>query len=305
MLSYQHAFHAGNHADVLKHVILLEVLRYVRHKQTAVFYIDTHAGAGWYALLGAQAQKNREFKSGIGRLWNQSEIPAELQEYIKFVQELNPDGALRYYPGSPYFADKLLRDHDRLRFFELHPTESRILTENFDRIQAHAITNGQKRDTRGKRVVIEKKDGFSALKGQLPPLSRRAVIFMDPPYENKQDYRYAIDALSDAMNRFASGTYIVWYPVLQRPEARRFSEQLKRLPKSEWLDVVLAVSKPLTGDPGLYGSGLFIINPPWKLKPYLEQLMPQLVSLLGQGSGAGYTLLSGTGKPAAKGQGSD
>ncbi|MCL1886648.1 MAG: 23S rRNA (adenine(2030)-N(6))-methyltransferase RlmJ [Betaproteobacteria bacterium] len=300
MFSYRHAFHAGNHADVLKHVVLLEVLQYACQKEAAVFYIDTHAGAALYPLLKAEAQKNREFESGIGRLWGQSDIPAELQAYMKIIRELNPDGVLRYYPGSPYFAESVLRDQDRLRLFELHSTESRILAENFNKIQMHAMSNGQKRISRGKRVMIEKKDGFAALKSQLPPLSRRAVILIDPPYENKQDYRHVIEALSDAVKRFSSGTYIVWYPILQRPEARRFPDRLKSLPGNEWLEVTLTVSQPVPDRFGLYGSGLFVINPPWTLKARMELLMPRLVSLLGQDGSSEYSLLTGAGKPVKR-----
>jgi 23S rRNA (adenine2030-N6)-methyltransferase len=300
MLSYRHAFHAGNHADVLKHVVLLEVLQYVCQKDAPVFYIDTHAGAGRYALLKEQAQKNREYESGIGRLWSQNSLPSQLQRYMKTIRDLNPDGVLRHYPGSPFLAEKILREQDRLRLFELHSTESRILAENFDRISAHAIANGQKKPGRGKRVMVEKKEGFAALKSQLPPPSRRAVVLIDPPYEDRRDYRHVINALTDAHRRFADGVYMVWYPVVQRLEAQRFPDQLKRLPVGEWLDVTLTVSQTAPGGFGLYGSGLFIVNPPWKLREFLEQLMPILQGMLGQDSAARFDILTGSGKKPAK-----
>lgn len=305
MFSYRHAFHAGNHADVLKHAVLLEVLLYACQKEAPVFYIDTHAGAGLYALQKAEAQKNREFESGIGKLWTEKNLPPQLHAYMKIIRELNPDGVLRYYPGSPYLAQQALRSEDRLRLFELHSTENRVLSGNFEKMAAHALANGQKTTTRGRRVMVEKKDGFAALKGQLPPPSRRAVILIDPPYEDKRDYRHVMEALADAVKRFASGTYLVWYPVLQRPEARRFPEQLKRLPVGEWLDVTLMVSQPGPDGFGLYGSGLFVINPPWKLAEYLQELMPRLVSLLGQDSAARFDIASGAGKPERKSRETD
>lgn len=300
MFSYRHAFHAGNHADVLKHAVLLAVLQYVCQKEAPVFYIDTHAGAGMYALHKAEAQKNREFESGIGRLWNKSDLPPQLHDYMALVQELNPEGALRYYPGSPYIAEKILRSQDRLRLFELHSTETRILSENIARMAKRATDNERNSAGRGRRIMVEKKDGFSALKSQLPPPSRRAVVLIDPPYEDRQDYRHVIAALTDAVKRFAGGIYMVWYPIVQRPEARRLSEQLKRLPVKEWLEVTLTVSLPAPDGFGLYGSGLFMINPPWKLHEYLDGLMPQLCSLLGQDAQAGFDILSGTGKRPVK-----
>ena len=290
MFSYQHVFHAGNHADVLKHVVLAEVLDYVCKKEGTIFYIDTHAGSGLYRLRSAAAQKNREYESGIARLFGQKKLTGELETYISLIRELNPDGVLRLYPGSPYIASKLLREQDRIRLFELHPAEIRSLAGNFKKMDARAEGDVKNRKTRGKRVIIEKKDGFTALKAQLPPPSRRAVIFIDPPYENRQDYRFVREALLDALKRFSSGTYIVWYPIIERPEARRFLEQLKSLSKNEWLNVSLAVREPAAGRPGLLGSALFIINPPWVLDAYLKKLMPELVTLLGQSSLAGFSI---------------
>lgn len=300
MFSYRHAFHAGNHADVLKHAVLLAVLQYVCQKEAGVFYIDTHAGAGMYALNKAEAQKNREFESGIGRLWGHNDLPPPLHEYMALIRELNPDGVLRRYPGSPCLAEKILRSQDRLRLFELHSTENRILSENVARLAAHAAANGRKSSGRGKRVMVEKQDGFAALKGLLPPPSRRAVVLIDPPYEDRRDYRHVTTTLADALKRFAGGIYMVWYPIIQRPEARRFPEQLKRLPVKEWLEVTLTVSKPAADGFGLYGSGLFMINPPWKLREDLEEMMPGLLSLLKQDASAHYDISTGQGRLPVK-----
>ncbi len=290
MFSYQHVFHAGNHADVLKHTVLLEVLQYVCQKEAAVFYIDTHAGAGMYALDQKEAQKNKEFDSGIGKLWNQDQLPIQLEGYLQLIRNINPDGVLRHYPGSPFFAEKILRQQDRLRLFEWHPAENRALTFNFRSLDKQKDLNSESKNRRGKRTIIEKKDGFTALKGLLPPPSRRAVVLIDPSYENKSDYQSVISTLEDAIKRFANGVYLVWYPILNRMEAKRFPGQLKQLPVKDWLHITLTVRQPNPDGFGLYGSGMFLINPPWKLKTYLEELMPHLITYLGQDNQALYQI---------------
>lgn len=293
MLSYRHAFHAGNHADVLKHAVLIQLLRYLGQKETPYMYIDTHAGAGVYALDTGYAAKNAEYESGIARLWNRDDLPAPLAEYVQLVKELNPSGKLRYYPGSPYCADKVLREQDRIRLFELHPSDGKILEENFRKLEAHAAAQGQRPTVRGKRVMIQKDDGFAGLKALLPPPSRRGLVLIDPPYEVKDDYRKVKDTLDDALKRFATGTYAVWYPVLQRMESRQLPDKLKRLPGNGWLDVTLSVSGPAPDGFGLRSSGMFVINPPWTLEPMLRELMPYLVQALGTDAQAGFTLETG------------
>jgi len=287
MLSYRHAFHAGNHADVLKHVVQIQLLQYMNQKDTPYMYIDTHAGAGVYALDDGYATKNAEYETGISKLWERKDLPAPLSEYVK------PSGKMRYYPGSPYCADKVMREADRLRLFELHPSDSKILAENFRKVEAHAAAQGQRPTTRGKRVMIQKADGFLGLKALLPPPSRRGLVLIDPPYEDKTDYRKVKETLADALLRFATGTYAVWYPVLQRMESRQFPDQLKRLKGNGWLNVTLSISSPSPDGFGLHSSGMFVLNPPWTLEPMLRDLMPYLVSTLGTDSGAGFTLESG------------
>jgi 23S rRNA (adenine2030-N6)-methyltransferase len=294
MLSYRHAFHAGNHADVLKHFLTIQLLRYLGQKDTPYTYIDTHAGAGVYALDGGYAAKNAEFETGIGRLWERQDLPAPLVEYINLIKELNPSGKMRYYPGSPYCADKVLRQEDRLRLFELHPSDSKILQDNFRKVEAHAAAQGKRNSGRGKRVLIERGDGFLGLKALLPPPSRRGLVLIDPPYEDKGDYRRVKDTLADALTRFATGTYAVWYPVLQRMESRQFADKLKQLPANGWLNVTLSISSPSPDGFGLHSSGMFVLNPPWTLAPMLEETMPYLVAALGQDADAGFTLETGT-----------
>lgn len=293
MLSYRHAFHAGNHADVLKHTVLIQLLRYLGQKDAAYMYVDTHAGAGVYELDTGYAAKSAEFESGIAKLWERKDLPPALGEYLQLVKEMNPSGKMRYYPGSPYCAEKILREQDRIRLFELHPSDSKILEDNFRKLEAHAAAQGQRSSVRGKRVMIQKGDGFAGLKALLPPPSRRGLVLIDPPYEVKDDYRKVKDTLDDALKRFATGTYAVWYPVLQRMESRQLPDRLKRLPGNGWLNVTLSVSGPAPDGFGLRSSGMFIINPPWTLEPMLRELMPYLVAALGTDDKAGFTLETG------------
>jgi 23S rRNA (adenine2030-N6)-methyltransferase len=293
MLSYRHAFHAGNHADVLKHVVTMELLRYLNQKDAPYMYIDTHAGAGLYALDGGYAAKNAEFESGISLLWDRKDLPPPLAAYVKLIKSLNPSGKMRYYPGSPYCADKTMREQDRLRLFELHPSDNKILQDNFRKVEAHAAAQGERPTVRGKRVIIDRGDGFMALRALLPPPSRRGLVLMDPPYEMKEDYKLVKDALTDALVRFATGTYAVWYPVLHRMESRQLPDKLKRLKSNGWLNVTLSVSTPSPDGFGLHSSGMFVINPPFTLEPILRDLMPYLVKTLGRDEGAGFTLESG------------
>jgi 23S rRNA (adenine2030-N6)-methyltransferase len=294
MLSYRHAFHAGNHADVLKHFVQIQLLEYMNQKDTAYTYIDTHSGAGVYALDGGYASKNAEYETGIGPLWERKDVPKGLDQYLDLVRDMNPSGKMRYYPGSPYVADKVAREQDRLRLFELHPADSKILADNFRKVEAHAAEQGQRASTRGRRVLIERGDGFHALKTLLPPPSRRALVLIDPPYEDKQDYRKVRDALDDALGRFPAGMFAVWYPVLQRMESRQFADKLKRLPAKEWLNVTLTITTPGPDGFGLHSSGMFILNPPYTLEPMLRQVMPYLVQVLGKDAGATFVIEKGT-----------
>lgn len=293
MLSYRHGFHAGNHADVLKHLVEIQLLKYLGNKDTPYMYIDTHAGAGVYALDSSFATKNAEFESGITKLWGRKDLPPALAEYMDVVKALNPSGKLRYYPGSPYCANAVMRQEDRLRLFELHPADSKLIADNFRKLEAHAAEQGIRPPARGKRVMIERANGFLGLKALLPPPSRRALVLIDPPYEDKSDYRSVVTMIDDALKRFATGTYAVWYPVLNRMESRQMPEKLKKLQAGGWLNVTLSVSSPTPDGFGLHSSGMFVVNPPWTLEPMLRELMPYLVGVLGSDSAAGFTLETG------------
>jgi len=275
MLAYRHAFHAGNHADVLKHTVLTLVLRYMNQKDKAYRLVDTHAGAGGYSLEGRYAQKKGEFEQGIGRLWDRDDLPAAVADYVDLVRRFNPPGTLEQYPGSPAFAHMLLRPGDQLRLFELHPTDHRILESYL----------GQ---TKGAEVYHA--DGFDGLKSQLPPTSRRGVVLMDPSYEGHGDYPRVVASLREALTRFAEGVYIVWYPQVQKVEAAELARRLESLAPKGWLHARLTVQEPDSQGFGLAGSGVFILNPPYTLHNELLQILPWLVDVLGQFDDASYLL---------------
>ncbi|MGE5945266.1 MAG: 23S rRNA (adenine(2030)-N(6))-methyltransferase RlmJ [Betaproteobacteria bacterium] len=278
MLSYRHAYHAGNHADVLKHLILLQIAGYLGEKPAPFWIIDTHAGAGRYALESAHATRLGEYRDGIGRLWDAKGLPPAVTDYVDLVRQLNPDGQLRHYPGSPWLARQMLRESDRLRLYELHSTDQQLLQDCF---------RGA-----GRQVTITAGDGFAGLKAVLPPPPRRALVLIDPSYETRSDYTAVIKALQDALKRFPTGTYALWYPLLAKVESRQLPDRLKSLGASDWLLATLEVKAPARDGFGMHGSGMFIINPPWTLEKTLHETLPKLTSLLAQGDGAKFTLES-------------
>jgi 23S rRNA (adenine2030-N6)-methyltransferase len=293
MFSYRHAFHAGSHADVLKHCVVVQLLNYMRQKAAPFMYIDTHAGAGLYALESGYAAKSAEYQSGIARLWHRKDLPQPVVDYLDVVQTFNPDNKLRYYPGSPFVAESILRLEDRLRLFELHPSEIKILQENVRNRVAHQAAQGQK--PKGKRMLVMAEDGFDGLKALLPPQQRRALVLIDPSYEDKRDYKRVKEMLADALQRFASGVYAIWYPILQRQESRELAKKLIQTSGGNWLHVTLSVSQLMPDGFGLSGSGLVIINPPWILEAALKEALPYLVKLLGKDNQAKFTLETGHG----------
>lgn len=276
MLSYRHAFHAGNHADVLKHYVLGLVLAHTKQKDKPFWYIDTHAGAGMYSLQDGYATQNQEFKEGISKLLSAKNLSQPLADYVAQIQSFNTGSELSFYPGSPMVAESFMRADDRMRLFELHPNDYKLLSENFEGF--------------GKQAKVEMQNGFKGLKSCLPPPPRRAVVLIDPPYEDKQDYLYVVDAIKDSLRRFPTGTYIVWYPLLQRPEPAEMLDELLALNVPDWLHVTLSVESPSEEGFGMYGSGLFIINPPWTLPKTLAETMPVLTALLALDETASFTL---------------
>ena len=295
MFSYRHAFHAGNHADVLKHTVLLAVLKHMAQKDTAFTVFDTHAGAGLYRLDGDYAQTSAEASQGFLKLVatkpEQPFAPA-IQDYIDLVASFNAQGQWKVYPGSPFIIQQQLRGRDKLKLFELHPTDTKTLTANIAQLEAD------------RQVAIEREDGFEGVKKFLPPPSRRALLLCDPSYEVKHDYARVSAMVADALQRFATGTYAVWYPIIPRPEAHDLPRKLKTLANKagkSWLEATLTVksSKLLQSEegetirPGLPASGMFLINPPFTLKAVLKDALPQLVAVLKQDQHATFTLESG------------
>ena len=280
MFSYRHAFHAGNHADVLKHVVLVQLLRHLAQKETPFWVIDTHAGAGLYSLEGEWAAKRSEFADGIGRLWSRKDVPSPVADYLEAVRAANPDGVLRHYPGSPFIALGQLRASDRLRLFEMHPSEFRVLANNVAEAGRDAA----------RRTLVQPGDGFAGLKSLLPPPPRRALVLIDPSYEDKRDYARALATLRDALGRFATGCYAIWYPQVQRRESAELARKLERMPGLRWLHATLAVRAPSPDGLGLHGSAMFVVNPPWTLQAALRETLPWLADALAQDAGARWSL---------------
>ncbi len=223
MFSYRHAFHAGNHADVLKHMVLVASLKHLTEKDAALTVVDTHAGAGLYRLDGDYANTSAEAADGIFKLLTHAnsnpatELAPMLQDYLALVKSFNSGATTKVYPGSPFITQQLLRDHDRLKLFELHPTDARTLDANIAQLEA------------GRQVAVLREDGFENVKRFLPPPSRRAMVLCDPSYELKNDYARVASMVGDALKRFATGTYVVWYPIIPRPEAHDLPRRLKTL----------------------------------------------------------------------------
>lgn len=287
MFSYRHAFHAGNHADVLKHTVLIATLQYLTQKEAALTVLDTHAGAGLYRLDGDYASKSGEASEGVLKLAQApaAELAPILQEYLAMVRSFNQGSGIRNYPGSPFISQALLRSHDKLKLFELHPTDMRSLAGNVAQLEA------------GRQLAVLHEDGFEGVKKFLPPVSRRALLLCDPSYELKTDYGRVLDMVADSLKRFPTGCYAVWYPIIPRPEAHDLPRRLKTMAVKagkSWLHATLTVKSNKTSERGgLPASGMFIVSPPFQLKEQLKPAMPQLVKLLGQDGNATFTLESG------------
>ncbi|MFY8327136.1 23S rRNA (adenine(2030)-N(6))-methyltransferase RlmJ [Pseudoalteromonas sp. ZZD1] len=269
MLSYRHSFHAGNPADVLKHLVLAQVLSYQTIKDKPLDYIDTHSGAGFFELASADAQKTQEFQDGIAKLYQHSSEHEALNDYIALIKSFNEQGDLAFYPGSPKIAEHYLRRQDKGWFFELHPRDLVLLEENM----------------LGKRSIrVRGENGFAGLIGLLPPASRRACVLIDPPYEIKDDYDTVVKTLVKAHQRFATGTYMIWYPVVDR---ERIDHMEQGLIASGMRNIQLfeLATQADTDVHGMTASGMIVINPPWKLKQTMDAVLPELVDLLSDASG--------------------
>ena len=285
MFSYRHAFHAGSHADILKHLVMIHLVQYLQEKPGALTIIDTHAGAGIYSLIDGFAAVSKEADQGIYRLSQfakSNAVSSGIANYLECILSENTDNDITIYPGSPFILARLLRTQDRLKLFELHPKEIDILRHNISQLK------------QAKQVDIYAEDSFARLKGLVPPPSRRGLVLIDPSYEDKQDYRYLDNAIEEALHRFATGCYAIWYPCLSRRESASLPDHMKKIAashKRSWLQVELRVENA-PKEPRLQASGMFIINPPWTLEKQLAESLPMLIMALAQGDGAKYLLKS-------------
>ncbi len=262
LLSYRHSFHAGNFADVIKHVVIVEVLKYLSKKDKAFDYIDTHAGAGLFSLASGHATKLHEYTNGIGNM-DVGDWP-ELARYFDIINRFNEDASLAYYPGSPLFARDFLRALDKAWLYELHPADFALLKQNVG-------------DDR--RMRLKQEDGFKGLLSLLPPLSRRGLVLIDPSYEMKTDYQQVVDTLTLAHKKFPTGTYAIWYPVVDRSrvitlEKNIIASGIRNIQRFE-----LGL-EPDSHASGMTAAGMIVINPPWTLMEKMSHLLPKLVALL-------------------------
>ncbi|WP_338608461.1 23S rRNA (adenine(2030)-N(6))-methyltransferase RlmJ [Pelagibacterium nitratireducens] len=266
-MNYRHAFHAGNFADVVKHIILTRILAYLMRKEAAFRVIDTHAGVGLYDLLGDQAGRTGEWREGIARL-----MAAELPEpvaglvapYLAAVAAQNPDGQLRHYPGSPFITRHMLRDQDRLMALELHPADAEALRENF----AGDI-----------QTRVTQLDGWAAIGTHLPPKEKRGLVLVDPPFEVKGEFERMTQALVKAHARWPGGTYAFWYPIKDPRDVQSYAKALRATSIAKILRLELTIRLPST-PPRLHGTGMAVVNPPFVLEEEMRTLLPILAGLL-------------------------
>ncbi|MBD8553035.1 23S rRNA (adenine(2030)-N(6))-methyltransferase RlmJ [Rhizobium sp. CFBP 8762] len=268
-MNYRHIYHAGNFADVLKHAVLARIVTYMKQKDKAFRLLDTHAGIGLYDLASDEAQKTGEWQQGIGRLMD-AQMPSQVAEllspYLDCVRELNPDGGVTQYPGSPKLARMLFRPQDRLSAMELHPADHETL---------HMLFDG---DYQSRITLL---DGWLALGGHLPPKEKRGVVLVDPPFEIEGEFDRLVEGLKQGYRRFSTGTFCLWYPLKKAAPVADFHEKLKALDIPKMLCAELSVRSDRETT-GLTGSGLIIVNPPFTLKADLERLLPFLKERLAQ-----------------------
>jgi 23S rRNA (adenine2030-N6)-methyltransferase len=269
-MNYRHAFHAGNHADVLKHAVLARLVEHFKTKNKSFSVLDAHAGIGAYDLEGPQALKTGEWQGGIGKMAEKfsPEVEAVLAPYRSVLKAMNVGGGLRFYPGSPELALRLLRLSDRLIANELHPDDAEMLRENY----AH-----------DSRVRVTAVDAMQSVKAELPFASRRGVTMLDPPYEVLDETERTVKALAFGHRRFATGCFVIWYPVTTEEFASKFVAAIQELALPNMLRAEMRVKAAFERG-GLSGSGLIIVNPPWTLEADLQILIPALAERLGLGT---------------------
>jgi 23S rRNA (adenine2030-N6)-methyltransferase len=264
-MNYRHAYHAGNHGDVLKHAVLVAILERLREKPSPFFALDTHAGVGLYDLNAAEADKTEEWRGGIGRLAEAD--PPALQSYLEIVRGLNSPGALARYPGSPAIVARAMRPGDRLVLNELHP-------EDCFALRGWARGNPA--------IAVHRRDGYEILKAMLPPPEGRGLVVVDPPYEAWDEFARLAKAVVAGARRWPGGRWLIWYPIKDRAPIWRFEEEVLAAGLTNLLSVELTL-RPVDGV-GLAGSGILLVNPPFGLEAWLDRALPQLRAALAPGS---------------------
>ena len=265
VLSYRHLFHAGNFADVFKHALLTHLLIALSAKDKPYLYLDTHAGIARYDLKNAWAQKAREYENGIARIWQAKDAPPQLDPYLDAVRELNPDGKLRYYPGSPLIAKRLLRPADRMVLVELNKADHEVLANVFGR---------------EKRVAVQNMDAYQALTAHLPPAERRGLVLIDSSFDVAREFDRIVKALKQAYARWSTGVYAVWYPLMEPAAMRDFLGSIGRSGIRKVLRMEIVVRE--RDESGIIpGCGMLVVNPPWRFdteaKTIVTWLAPKLV----------------------------
>lgn len=265
-MNYRHLYHAGNFADVFKHIILTLLIVNLKNKDKAFCYLDTHAGIGFYDLSLTEAQKTHEYESGILKLLQQKNFPTEFTDYLKIINLVNKNSKndLQFYPGSPLIVKYLLRPQDRMILCELHPEDVQLLKQEF---------------MQDKQAAVHHMDGYQALKAFLPPAEKRGLVFIDPPFEQPNEFDTLKTWLDFVYQRWPTGIYAVWYPRKDIPQVKKFLQSLQNSQWSKILVIELNIY-PEDSPQGLNGCGMVIINPPWKLDEELKKIMPWLLKVL-------------------------
>lgn len=270
-MNYRHQYHAGNFADVFKHIVLIALTQSFLQKDSAFCYLDTHAGIGQYDLFTKEAQKTREFSNGISQIFLQKELPTLVQTYKQCIQKINTDEELRFYPGSPLFVKELIRPQDRMVLSELQNEDVLTLKKLF---------------ARNPQIAVHNQDGYQSLKAFIPPKERRGLVLIDPPYEQANELEQLTKKLPEAVTRWETGVFALWYPIKNRAAVERAQRTLMNRIQRPVLITELAIHAE-NAALGLSGSGLFIVNPPWQLADELKKVMPWLWRILSV-NGAGY-----------------
>ena len=286
-MNYRHAYHAGNFADVVKHVVLARIVEYLKRKDKAFRVIDTHAGRGFYDLSSVEAQKTGEWRDGVGRVLGHAfrpEATALLAPYLDAIRAANPDGGITHYPGSPWIVRHLLRRQDRLTAIEMHPEDAAALSHRFaGDIQTRVI----------------ELDGWLALGAHLPPKEKRGLVLVDPPFEAAGEFERLVEGLEKAYRRWPGGIYALWYPIKDRRAVNAFRTALAETGIPKIVDIRFEI-RPASPEPSLDGSGIVVVNPPFPLKAELDVVLPALSRVLSEPAGGSCRVVEIAGERPAE-----